>query len=492
MATKENGGKAVRAGIGYTIGNMLVKGITFLTIPIFTSLMSTESYGLFNTFNSYMSILAIFVGLALHASIKNAKYDFPGKLNSYTSSSALLILISAVFFAVLALLFGGPISRLISYSVPLLLFMVVESLGNSLLSLYNCVLAIDFRYKEYLALSLLYSGGSVALSIFLIKTAFAGETSYVGRILGSVIPLTLIALYIVIRSFASAPPKDNKKYWKYGLAISLPLIPHGLSQILLNQCDRIMIKEMIGDSEAGLYSLAYNIATLFFVLITSADTAWTPWFYERMNKGDEAGIRKNTAGYVGLMSFVSVAIFLGGPFLVTVMGGEEYFESRFLIIPLIYSMFYSFLYTMPVAVEYYHKKTKLVAVATVCSAVLNIVLNYFCIRAFGYQAAAYTTVFCHFAYFVFHMIFAKKIMGYFVFNTKAMMLLTAGVTVAAVLCQVFLDPILSFWHFVFFTPAVVIPLAVVVAVGLVIAAIRYQQILAFVRKKLGREEKEEN
>ena len=76
MAQKQSGGKAVKAGIGYTVGNMLVKGITFLTIPLFTRLMSTESYGLFNTFNSYMAILTIFIGLALHASIKNAKYDF--------------------------------------------------------------------------------------------------------------------------------------------------------------------------------------------------------------------------------------------------------------------------------------------------------------------------------------------------------------------------------------------------------------------------------
>lgn len=488
MAEKKNGGKAVRAGLGYTVGNMLVKGITFLTIPVFTSLMSTESYGLFNTFNSYMSILAIFVGLALHASIKNAKYDFPGKLGSYTSSSALLILICAGVFGVIALVFGGPIGKFISYATPLLILMVIESLGNSLLSLYNCVLAIDFRYKEYLALSLAYSVGSVGLSILLIKTSFSADDSYVGRILGSVIPLALISLYILLRSFITAPPKNNRAYWKYGLAISLPLIPHGLSQILLNQCDRIMIREMVGESEAGLYSLAYNVATLFFVLITSADTAWTPWFYERMNEGDEAGIRKNTATYTALMSMVSILIFLGGPFLVTVMGGQNYYESRFLIIPLIYSMFFSFLYTMPVAVEYYHKKTKLVAAATIASALLNIVLNYFCIRAFGYEAAAYTTVVCHLLYFVFHMFFAYRIMGRFVFNLRAIVIWTGAVTLAAVLCLAFLDPILSFFRFVFFTPAVILPLAAVVLAGLIAAAFRYKKILAFFQKKFGKGE----
>ena len=484
--SENNGGKAVKAGIGYTVGNMLIKGITFLTIPVFTRLMSTEDYGIFNTFNSYMAILTIFVGLALHTSIKNAKYDFPGDLNKYTSATVLLILINTAVIAVAALIFSAPLSSLISYTAPLILLMVAESFGNSLMSLYNNTLAIDFRYREYLLLSFVYSGGSVALSVLLIKSDPFGWSSYVSRIVGSVIPLGLIAVYILIRSFASARPTSCPKYWKYGLAISLPLIPHGLSQILLNQCDRIMIKEIVGDSEAGIYSLAYNIATLFFVLITSADTAWTPWFYERMSKGDEKGIKKNTAAYTLLMSAVCILIFIGGPFLVITMGGKSYEQSRYLIIPLIYAMYYSFLYTMPVAVEYYNKKTKLIASATVASAVLNVALNYVFIKMFGYVAAAYTTVFCHMVYFLFHLAISRKIAGKWVFNMKIMAGSTAAVTAAGVLCMVFLDGILKFWQTVFFTPAIIIPLCAVILLLLAVAIVRRKKIMGFIKSKIGK------
>lgn len=487
MSQKQGGGKAVKAGIGYTVGNMLVKGITFLTIPLFTRLMSTESYGLFNTFNSYMAILTIFIGLALHASIKNAKYDFGEKLPNYTSSMIIIITACAALFGIIALIFGNGISKLLGYSVAIILLMVVEAFGNSLMSLYNCVLAIDFRYKEYLGLSFFYSVGSIGASVLLMTTLLGGEDSYIGRILGSVIPLVVISVYIIAKSFIKARPTaaENKEYLKYGLAISLPLIPHGLSQILLNQCDRIMIKNMVGDSEAGIYSLAYNIATLYFVLITSADTAWTPWFYEKMNEGDEKGIKKNTSTYVALMSFVCVAIFIGGPWLVTVMGGEDYYSARFLIIPLIYSMFFSFLYTLPVAVEYYHKKTKSVAAATVVSAIVNIVLNYFCIIKFGYEAAAYTTAFCHILYFVFHMIMAKKIMGKIVFSMKNILVCTGVVTVLGAVCLIFLDNILAFWNFVFFTPYVIIPLVAAVLVGGIIAIINRKKISSLINRMKG-------
>lgn len=487
LAKSGKDGKAVKAGIGYTVGNMLVKGITFLTIPLFTRLMSTESYGLFNTFNSYMAILTIFIGLALHASIKNAKYDFGEKLPKYTSSMIIIITACALFFGIVALAFSNGISKILAYSGAVILLMVVEAFGNSLLSLYNCVLAIDFRYKEYLGLSFFYSVGSIGASVLLMLTLFGGENSYVGRILGSVIPLVLISAYIIAKSFIKARPtfSETKEHLKYGLAISLPLIPHGLSQILLNQCDRIMIKNMIGDSEAGLYSLAYNIATLYFVLITSADTAWTPWFYERMSSGDEQGIRKNTSTYTALMSFVCIAIFIGGPWLVTIMGGEEYYSSRFLIIPLIYSMFFSFLYTLPVAVEYYYKKTKSVAAATVVSAVVNIVLNYVFILLFGYQAAAYTTAFCHILYFVFHMIMAKKIMGKIVFDMKNILACIGVVTLFGAMCFAFLDNILAFWNFVFFTPYVILPLVAIIVVGVIIAAINRKKISALIKRMKG-------
>ena len=59
--------------------------------------------------------------------------------------------------------------------------------------------------------------------------------------------------------------KENilfKKYWKYAILFNLPLIPHYLSQIVLNSADRIMISSMVGESEAGIYSLAYSLSSI--------------------------------------------------------------------------------------------------------------------------------------------------------------------------------------------------------------------------------------
>ena len=38
--------KVIKAGIGYTIGNYLLKGLSFLTVPLFSRLLDTSDYGI--------------------------------------------------------------------------------------------------------------------------------------------------------------------------------------------------------------------------------------------------------------------------------------------------------------------------------------------------------------------------------------------------------------------------------------------------------------
>ena len=55
----------VKAGLWFTICNFLQKSISFITIPIFTRIMSTEEYGMYSIYSSWHSILVIFATLHL-------------------------------------------------------------------------------------------------------------------------------------------------------------------------------------------------------------------------------------------------------------------------------------------------------------------------------------------------------------------------------------------------------------------------------------------
>ena len=55
----------VKASFWFLICSFLQKGISVISTPIFTRLFTTEEYGRYNVFNSFLSIVTIFVSLSL-------------------------------------------------------------------------------------------------------------------------------------------------------------------------------------------------------------------------------------------------------------------------------------------------------------------------------------------------------------------------------------------------------------------------------------------
>lgn len=104
MNSKSSDKKYIKAGIGYTFANYFIKGLSFITLPIYVRLMSTADYGNFNTYVAYESMLSVVLGLALHASLKNAKIRYSSKIefSSYMATCVQMGVISTAAIMVLA------------------------------------------------------------------------------------------------------------------------------------------------------------------------------------------------------------------------------------------------------------------------------------------------------------------------------------------------------------------------------------------------------
>ncbi|MCD7816940.1 MAG: oligosaccharide flippase family protein, partial [Bacteroides sp.] len=250
--------RAAKAGLWYTVGNILLKGCVFLSLPIFTRLLSTSDFGIYNSYIAYEQILSAIIGLGMYGSIKCARIDFEKELDRYISSIVTLILL--VFIALLTVvnMFYSAISSIIGFDRIIVNCLMVQSLGSALLYFYGCKLNVEFKYKSYIGLSAFNTIGNVLLSIFLIIFIFPNER-YIGRILGSAFPLVIIAIIIIVFALLRGKTAWSKRYWQYALIIGIPLVPHVVSQSLLSQFDRIMIGNMVGDSEAGIYSYIYTL-----------------------------------------------------------------------------------------------------------------------------------------------------------------------------------------------------------------------------------------
>ena len=413
--------KVLKAGIGYTIGNYLIKGLGFFTIPIFARLMTTEDYGIYNTYAAYDGIFFVIIGLALHSSFKNAKYKYKNDLEKYISSCVGLSIVNLGLWLIIGNIFYFAYSGTIEFSRFIINILILNSYANAIILYFNVYVGLDYHYKLFLKIAAVNAISSVILSIILILNLGDG---YLGRIWGTAVPAITISIYIICFFFRKAKPQFNKEYWKYALNYSLPIIPHGLSQVVLSQFDRIMITNMVGKVESGVYSFGYNIYTLINVTATALDNVWGPWFYEQMNAKNYIDIRKKSSMYaLGMLAFSTIIVFVA-PEMVVFLGGSKYSNATYIVIPIVIGGFFSFLYTLPVQVEYFYEKTKFIATGTICAALLNIILNFIFIKHYGYVAAAYTTLITYFLYFVFHYILANIIHKCSIYNTKHMIIIS--------------------------------------------------------------------
>ena len=59
----------VKASFWFLICSFLQKGISVITTPIFTRLLTTSEYGQFDVFNSWLGIITIIVSMNLYAEV---------------------------------------------------------------------------------------------------------------------------------------------------------------------------------------------------------------------------------------------------------------------------------------------------------------------------------------------------------------------------------------------------------------------------------------
>ncbi len=436
--------KLFKASIGYTISNILIKGINFITLPIFTRLLSTKEYGLYSVFAAYESILSCIIGFALYASIKKANQDLENSIDEYVSTIVSFILISGGILLAISAIFSKAIYLQTDFNFFIISNLIILSVSGNIISVYNMRLSLNYSYSKYLICAVINSVGSVLLSITLIVSVFNSDR-FRGKILGQTSIAAIVSIVIVIRFFVKARPANMYQNLSYGLRFSIPLIPHGISQIILAQCDRLMINAYINSSSAGIYSFAGNLNTILIVISDSIGTVWSTWFFDNMKKKTEKDIQKRASIFVVVFMVLTIGLIAISPELIRILGSKSYWISKYVAIPLIASGFLVFCYSIIVQGEYYTNNTKFVLLGTIIAACINITGNYFFIHNFGYIAAAYTTLFSYICYIILHFFISKKLLKFEIIRIRLLIMSIIGILAFGGMCLILIDNVLFRW-----------------------------------------------
>lgn len=395
-----------KASIYYLVGNLFNKGIAFFTVPIFTRLLSTSDYGIVTTYNSWIAILAMVVGFALHSGIRIAFVDYKDKMNDFLATTTTFTLLSGGILIVIVLGLSQYID--ININSSLIVLCLCQSISTALIEDYSMYLMMQYRYKYRTILMVLPNLLSIILSILVIRF-FLSDHLYLGRIIPTAGTMVFFGVLVCILVYSSSRSLLNKEYLKYALNFSVPLILHGIALNILSQSDRTMITWLADSSQTGIYSLIYNFSMIATVITTSLEGIWIPWFYDKLQKKDYDDINIVAKDYINLMTYCLIGVIMIGPEVVKLLASTNYWDGIKIIPPVVISNFIIFSYTLYVNVEHYHKKTKGITINTLIAAIINIILNYIFIPKYGYVAAAYTTLASYLISFIMHSHKAKEL-----------------------------------------------------------------------------------
>ena len=395
----------------YGVSNALIPASAFLLLIVLTNFLTPAEYGIVTMFVILMGMGQACIGINVHGAIGRRYYDrdkieFP----EYVTNGLGIILATGLLFIIASFVLGPFLSRWTNLSSPWLALTFLMCSCQMVCWTMSALWVSMAKPIPYTLFQVYISG--VTLVGVLLLVVYGGMT-WEGRILGQGFALcsagciALIALYrkgLITFTF-------RKDYLRHALAFGLPLIPHSVGIWIITATDHWLIKTFFGMDELGIYGVGIRIGMLIMLAQDAFNRAWMPQFYERLKSGsdeDHKYVIKVTYGFNVCILAVALLFGLVAPYIFSLFLGEAYLESSQYVLWIALGYAFNGMYKLVANIFYYLHKTGILAIVTVITAILNVVISYFLIKALGSIGAAIGTMTAFLLMYIFTHILAVR------------------------------------------------------------------------------------
>ena len=432
----------LKASLWFVVCGIFKDAIDVLMTPIFTRILTTEQYGIFNVYNSWFQIAKIIFTLFLFSDVFNVGLvKFEKDRDRFISATLGFVTTSVSFFLALYLVFREQLNRIIGLPG----FLVLLLFAHVLVYVpYYCWIRrerFDYHYRTVVAVSFLYIIFQPLIGILAILCLNIPINPGHTRIVSAVGVQIVIGIILYIGMMIRGRTFFDRGYWKYSLRTGVELVPFNLSKIVLNQSDRIMINYYSGPGDTGIYSVAHSAAFVLQVLTESLNGAFVPWLYRRLKVREWNGIRTVINGMIVLVAAGALGIELIAPEIMRILGSAEYYEGVYCIPPLVYSVYLICIYTIFSNLELFYGRNIFVTAASTAGMIVNIALNALFIPRYGFIAAGYTTLVSYAVICVTHCLFLKKCLNterikiHILIDIRTLLLVSLLLLILTLLCE---------------------------------------------------------
>lgn len=466
MDNQKDSVQTAKTAILNTLANCISLVVGMIMIPIITRVLSVSQMGIANTFISTRNTMVIIITCAVYAYVHRAMIEFKNEKKSYLFSVVLFCFVAVGVAFCICSIFKAPLMKLLSLDNFLFYWLFISCLGFALYSIadYYCI----FENKYYIVTAIVLSVGPVSQFLSVGLSYVFYNNKYIGRVIGLDFVYLVVSVCLLIWFMTGVRPKFETKYVKRTLGFTFPIIPHLLSQMVLTQCDLLMISYFCGNEKSGIYSMGHTVGFLALTVMSQIMASWSPWVYRRMEEKDLTSIYTNSKLMIMIGGYISMGLLTISTELIKIFLTKEYLPCIYIVPILVVAMFFQFVYIFVYDLEFYQKKAMYIATASIIAALFNLVTNYIFIPRYGYISAGFTTLASYFVLLLVNYYFGIKLGINKVYDIKRFCLWTIFIALYAVIC-------------VGLKNAIVIRYGIFVVITIVLLAVKAKDLLRLVK-----------
>lgn len=405
MSNNKNG-RLLKTTSIYFVGNFASKVLSFLLVPLYTSLLTVSSYGAIDLVLTASQILSPLLSLQVTQGMFRYMTDCKNDqdIAEVISSSFIVILAGSVLLCAVMIPYAIAVRSL-------------EWLIACPFIISGMVNGFVIQETRGLKKNVLYAATSTICSIFQV---LSNIVFIVGFSMGSLSLLLAPTLANVISILVLV---FNKKMYRYFhlydirlemmkniLRFSVPSIPSALAWWGMTGFSKVYLSYACGTAELGLFSMGNKFSDIIVMVYSIFNLAWTEVAYDTFNDSSRDVYYGNVYNLVTrfLLSLILVAIPMTKIFAPVFIRGE--FSEAYVFLPVMYFMCYfnvmgSFLTTIFNS----FKKTYYVAIACLPGTVINIVLSILFVPKYGTWGTVLVLAFAMIVYFLSNYYFSMKL-----------------------------------------------------------------------------------
>jgi O-antigen/teichoic acid export membrane protein len=268
--------------------DVLVKGASFLLLPVYLHLMTQDEVGIFNYLYAFIQTISVVFNFGLYTSQSKLYHEYTGinrkqllfLMNMILLSLLIIILVPTyslgLDFKFIAFLFEYPIPYE-RYRWSLLLALLTSVASNMLFNFFLTSENIK-RVQLYNLLRLLISNGAVISILFFSKgdKVLTRLTTYYSceAFVWSIFSIGYI------RQFS---PTFSYKLTKHILSYSIPVFLLAIISTIQGFSDKFFIQQKTDMSVMAVYTTGVTVASVCSLVITSFQNIWLPIFLKEKN-----------------------------------------------------------------------------------------------------------------------------------------------------------------------------------------------------------------